>query len=208
MKIVLLGAPGAGKGSQAVLMSSYFGIPHISTGDVFRANIKNQTEIGKFVKEFLDKGLLVPDEVVDRIVAERLVLDDCSKGFILDGYPRTIRQAEALFNITELDFVIVINVDYSVIVKRISGRRMCSCGATYNTTTYSQDICAKCGKALYTREDDKEETVIKRLEVYENNTAPLLNFYEAKGLVLKIDGSETVEKTFENVKKALCNADD
>ncbi|OQC15611.1 MAG: Adenylate kinase [Firmicutes bacterium ADurb.Bin080] len=206
MNIVLLGAPGAGKGSQAVVMSAHYGIPHISTGDVLRANIKNQTEIGKYAKQFIEKGLLVPDEVVDKIVANRISEEDCKKGFILDGYPRTINQADALGGITKLDYVIVIDVDYSVIVKRISGRRMCSCGATYNTSTYDRSDCAVCGKKLFTRDDDKEETVLKRLEVYEKNTAPLLDYYSKKGLILKVDGSETVEKTFENVLKALNNA--
>ena len=207
MNIVLLGAPGAGKGSQAVVMSAHYGIPHISTGDVLRANIKNQTEIGKHAKQFIEKGLLVPDEVVDKIVADRILQEDCKKGFILDGYPRTINQAESLSRIAKLDYVIVIDVDYSVIVKRISGRRMCSCGATYNTSTYDREECAACGKKLFIRDDDKEETVLKRLEVYEKNTAPLLDYYKKKGLILKIDGSETVEKTFENVIKALNNAD-
>lgn len=206
MNIVLLGAPGAGKGSQAVVMSAYYGIPHISTGDALRANIKNGTQLGTDAKKFIEKGLLVPDEVVDKIVADRISQKDCLQGYILDGYPRTINQAEYLDKISKLDYVIVIDVDYSIIVKRISGRRMCSCGATYNTSTYSSKKCEKCGKELYTRDDDKEETVLKRLEVYEKNTAPLLSYYEKKGLIIKIDGSETVEDTFINVKKALLNA--
>lgn len=203
MKFVLLGAPGAGKGSQAVVMAEHFNIPHISTGDVFRANIKEGTEIGVLAKEYIDKGLLVPDEVVDKIVEQRIRKEDCKNGFILDGYPRTIAQAEALSKIVDIDYVIDITVDYEIIVKRISGRRMCSCGATYNTTTYSKTDCEKCGEELYQRDDDKEETVLKRIEVYEKNTAPLIDYYMKKGILLRVDGSESVKRTFENIIEVL-----
>jgi adenylate kinase len=176
---------------------------HIYQLDVFRAHLKAGTEIGKLAKSYMDKGLLVPDEVVDKIVEQRLGEPDCVNGFILDGYPRTIPQAEALSKITDLDYVIDIVVGKDIVVKRISGRRMCTCGATYNTNSYSSQLCEKCGKQLYQRDDDKEETVLKRLEVYEKNTSPLIEYYQNKGLLIQIDGSESVEKTFENLQKTL-----
>lgn len=203
MKFVLLGAPGAGKGSQAAVMADCYKIPHISTGDVFRTHLKAGTEIGVLAKSYMDKGLLVPDDVVDKIVEQRLAESDCVRGFILDGYPRTIPQAEALSKVTDLDYVVDIVVAKDIVVKRISGRRMCMCGATYNTNSYDSPLCEKCGKQLYQREDDKKETVLKRLEVYEKNTAPLIEYYQKKGLLIQIDGGESVEKTFENLQKAL-----
>lgn len=203
MKLILLGAPGAGKGSQATKISSEYGIPHISTGDVFRANITQGTELGLYAKSFIEKGELVPDEVVVDIVADRIKKDDCQKGFLLDGFPRTINQAEALGKLTDIDKVINIEVNFDLIIKRISGRRMCECGETYHITTYDKDICAKCGKALYQRKDDTEDTVQNRLDVYNKQTAPLIEYYRNKGILVDVDGNQTIQQTFEDVKEIL-----
>jgi len=201
--IVLLGAPGAGKGSQAVLISKEYGVPHISTGDIFRRNIKEQTELGKLAQSYMDRGALVPDEVVIDLVKSRLCEDDAQNGYVLDGFPRTLAQAEALDKVTHIDIAINILADYDVIVKRLSGRRVCTCGETYHTSKIGDcKTCAKCGGELFIREDDKPETVKARLEVYDKQTAPLIGYYAAKGLLVDIDGI-TIEQTFEEVKKAL-----
>jgi adenylate kinase len=182
--IILLGAPGAGKGSQATKISTAYGIPHISTGDILRRNIKEQTELGKMAKVFIDKGQLVPDEVVIGIVKSRLDEDDAKNGYILDGFPRTIAQAEALDKVASIDFVINIVVPFEVIEERLTGRRVCLCGATYHTSTLNGlDVCEKCGQKLFIRDDDKIETVKERLKVYQNQTAPLIEYYQKKGLV-------------------------
>lgn len=203
MKIILLGAPGAGKGSQATKITAEYGLPHISTGDVLRANIKSQTELGKYAKEFIDKGELVPDEVVVNIVANRIKEEDCKKGFLLDGFPRTIKQAEALDKLTDIDLVINIVVDFSLVLNRITGRRMCQCGATYHITTYDSDICEKCGSKLYQRKDDTEKTVANRLEVYKMQTEPLIEYYKNKGMLKDVDGNNTIQTTFEEIQKLL-----
>ena len=203
MKLILLGAPGAGKGSQAKKIAEDYKIAHISTGDALRANIKNGTELGKFAKEFIDKGQLVPDEVVVGIVADRIKQDDCKNGFLLDGFPRTVAQADALGKLTDIDLVIDIEVDFGVIAKRISGRRMCKCGETYHISTYKSDVCAKCGDKLYQRDDDNEETVNKRLDVYAKQTAPLIDYYKKAGKLVEIDGNDTIDAVYENVKKVL-----
>lgn len=203
MKLILLGAPGAGKGSQATKISQKYGIAHISTGDALRANIKNGTELGKFAKSFIDKGLLVPDDVVVGIVADRIKQPDCENGFLLDGFPRTIPQAEALAKLTDIDCVINIDVDFDLITARIAGRRMCACGESYHTSTYKADVCAKCGATLYQRDDDKEETVKARLAVYEKQTAPLVDYYRAGGLLVDVDGNKTIDEVFVTVSGIL-----
>ena len=203
MKIILLGAPGAGKGSQATKICEKYGIPHISTGDALRANIKNGTELGKFAKSYIDQGLLVPDEVVIGIVADRIQQDDCKKGFLLDGFPRTTHQAEELAKLTDVDYVINIDVNFDLITARIAGRRMCSCGETYHISTYKSDVCAKCGKPLYQRADDKEETVKERLAVYEKQTAPLVDFYKDGGKFVNVDGNKSIDEVFAEITKVL-----
>ena len=195
MKLILLGAPGAGKGSQATKISKEYGIAHISTGDALRANIKEGTELGKFQ--------LVPDEVVVEIVADRIGKEDCRNGFLLDGFPRTVAQAEALEKLTDIDVVINIDVDFDVITGRISGRRMCECGESYHISTYKSDVCAKCGKKLYQRADDNEETVKNRLDVYARQTAPLIDFYASRNKLVTVDGNKSIDEVFEDVKKVL-----
>ena len=197
MKLILLGAPGAGKGSQATKIAKKYEIAHISTGDALRANIKNGTELGKFAKSYIDKGLLVPDEVVVGIVADRIKEADCKNGFLLDGFPRTIAQAEALGKLTDIDFVINMTVDFDLVITRIAGRRMCSCGESYHISTYSSDVCGKCGAKLYQRDDDKEETVKARLEVYEKQTAPLVDYYRASGKLVDVDGNKSIDEVFD-----------
>lgn len=203
MRIILLGAPGAGKGSQATKIAAKYGIAHISTGDALRANIKNGTELGKFAKSFIDKGQLVPDEVVVGIVADRIKEADCVNGFLLDGFPRTIPQAEALGKLTDIDYIINIDVDFDLIAARIGGRRMCSCGESYHISTYSSDVCAKCGAKLYQRADDKEETVKERLAVYEKQTAPLVDYYKASGKLVNVDGNKSIDEVFASIVKVL-----
>lgn len=203
MKLILLGAPGAGKGSQATKISKEYGIAHISTGDALRANIKEGTELGKFAKSYIDKGQLVPDEVVVGIVADRIGKEDCRNGFLLDGFPRTVAQAEALEKLTDIDVVINIDVDFDVITGRISGRRMCECGESYHISTYKSDVCSKCGKKLYQRADDNEETVKNRLDVYARQTAPLIDFYATRNKLVTVDGNKSIDEVFEDVKKVL-----
>ncbi|MGN0768587.1 MAG: adenylate kinase [Christensenellales bacterium] len=203
MRLILLGAPGAGKGSQATKIAKEYGVAHISTGDALRANIKEGTELGKFAKSFIDKGQLVPDEVVVGIVADRIAKDDCKNGFLLDGFPRTVAQAEALEKLTDIDVVINIDVDFDVITGRISGRRMCACGESYHISTYQSDTCAKCGGNLYQRADDNEETVKNRLEVYRSQTAPLIDFYAARNKLVTVDGNKSIDAVYEDVKKVL-----
>lgn len=203
MKIILLGAPGAGKGSQATKIVSDYGIAHVSTGDALRANIKAQTELGKFAKSFIDKGQLVPDEVVVNIVADRIAKEDCKNGFLLDGFPRTVAQADALSKLTDIDYVINIDVDFGVIVKRITGRRMCVCGETYHVSTYDKDVCAKCGKPLYQRDDDNEETVKSRLDVYQKQTAPLIEYYSARNKLVTVDGNRPIDVVYRDIKDIL-----
>ena len=203
MKLILLGAPGAGKGSQAKKIAADYGVAHISTGDALRANIKNGTELGKFAKSYIDKGELVPDEVVVGIVADRIKQDDCKKGFLLDGFPRTVAQADALAKLTDIDVVVDIEVDFAVITGRISGRRMCKCGETYHISTYKSDVCAKCGEKLYQRDDDNEETVKSRLDVYAKQTAPLIDYYKKAGKLVEVDGNRTIDEVYEDVKKVL-----
>ncbi|SHO48547.1 adenylate kinase [Anaerocolumna xylanovorans] len=212
MKIIMLGAPGAGKGTQAKRIAEKFGIPHISTGDIFRANIKNGTELGNKAKVYMDQGLLVPDELVVDLVVDRLKQADCEKGYILDGFPRTIPQAEALdaalLAIGEkVDYAINVEVADNYIVERMSGRRAClNCGATYhlvNIPTKVEGICDVCGSEIVLREDDKPETVLKRLEVYHDQTQPLIDYYNKQGILKEVDGRKTMSDTFEDILKIL-----
>lgn len=203
MKLILLGAPGAGKGSQATKIASAYGIAHISTGDALRANIKAGTPLGLAAKNYVDQGKLVPDDVIIGMIAERIKEKDCGNGFLFDGFPRTIAQAEALEKLTKIDKVINLDVDFSLIMKRISGRRMCECGESYHISTYPAKDCVKCGKLLYQRADDNEATVGSRLEVYQKQTAPLIEYYRAKGLLADVDGNMPIADTFEAIKGIL-----
>ena len=212
MRLILLGPPGAGKGTQATNIVKEYGITHISTGDIFRHNIKNQTELGKKVKEFLDNGKLVPDELTIDLVWDRLSKEDCKNGFLLDGFPRTINQAKALQEGLKerglkLDKVINIDVDKNIVVKRLSGRRVCKeCGETYhieNKPTKKEGICDKCSSEVIQRADDNEITVLERIEVYEKQTFPLIDFYTDLGLILTVDGTLPIEDVFSQIKKSL-----
>lgn len=214
MKIIMLGAPGAGKGTQAQRIVTKYGIPQISTGDIFRYNIKENTELGKKLKSFVDNGKLVPDEVVVEVVVDRLKKDDCKNGYILDGFPRTIPQAKALDDIlasenSKIDFCIDVEVPYDNIINRMSGRRTCTgCGSTYNTVfspTKEENICDKCGDTTIQREDDKEEIVKNRLEVYDKETKPLIDYYKEKGNLYVIDGTKSMDEVFENICNLLGN---
>ncbi|MGN0170416.1 MAG: adenylate kinase [Lachnospiraceae bacterium] len=208
MKLIMLGAPGAGKGSQAKVLSDKYGIPHISTGDIFRANIKEGTQLGKKAKEYMDQGLLVPDELVCDLVVDRIKQDDCKKGFILDGFPRTIPQAEsldaALEQINEaMDYAVDLEVDDEVIVERMGGRRACvDCGATYhvvNMPPAKDGVCDRCGAKLVLRDDDQPETVKKRLDVYHEQTAPLIEYYRKKGILVQFDGTQKPDEVFRQI---------
>lgn len=193
MNIILLGAPGAGKGTQATRISDKYGMPHISTGDIFRENIRNQTEIGLLAKSYIDKGQLVPDEVTCKIVEERLARNDCKeKGYLLDGFPRTIAQAEALDKFTEIDAVVNIDIDFSLLMNRLCGRRVCKeCGESYHVSTLNgETTCSRCGGDLYQRKDDNPETVENRLAVYTEQTAPLIDYYKKKGIILNFVGTD------------------
>ena len=204
MKIIFLGAPGSGKGTHATRVKTELGVPHISTGDIFRENIKGGTPLGVLAKSYIDKGALVPDDVVIDIVKDRLSREDCKKGFILDGFPRTIYQAEALKSIAKIDVVINLVVDDEAIVKRVAGRRMCRCGETYNVAFLNgSTTCAKCGGELYQRDDDKEETVKSRLEVYHKETAPLIDYYRKEGLLEDVDGSKGIDAVYADIMKVL-----
>jgi len=210
MNIVLLGSPGVGKGTYAGRISKIYNIPQISTGDMFREAIKNKTEIGLKAKEYIDKGELVPDDVTIGIVDERLKQDECKNGFMLDGFPRTIVQADALSDIINIDKVLNFTASDEVIIDRLSGRRVCkSCGAIFhirNIVPKVEGVCDKCGGEVYQREDDKPESVKKRLNVYKNQTAPLIGYYNEKGILAEIDANkpfEQVDEIIADVRKAL-----
>ena len=201
MKIIMLGAPGAGKGTQAKQIADKYKIPHISTGDIFRANIKNNTELGQKAKQYMDQGLLVPDELTCDLVMDRIKQDDCKNGFILDGFPRTIPQAEALVaaldKINEkMDYAINVDVPDENIVNRMGGRRCClNCGATYHVVTIPtkvEGICDRCGSPVVLRDDDKPETVQKRLTVYHDQTQPLIDYYEKQSILKTVDGTKSI----------------
>ncbi len=212
MNLVLMGLPGAGKGTQAEKIVDKYGIPHISTGDMFRAAIKEGTELGLQAKSFMDQGALVPDEVTIGIVRERLSKDDCAKGYLLDGFPRTVAQAEALEEITssldrKINYVINIDVDQTILMERLTGRRICkSCGSTYHLVFNppKQDgVCDRCGGELYQRADDNAETVENRLQVNIAQTKPLLDFYDTKGYLRNINGQQDINKVFADLDKLL-----
>ena len=207
MKIIMLGAPGAGKGTQAKMIADKYGVPHVSTGDIFRANIKNGTELGMEAKKYMDQGLLVPDELTVRILLDRVAQDDCKNGYVLDGFPRTIPQAEVLDSeLTKLgdhiDYAINVDVPDENIVKRMSGRRAClTCGATYPPK--KEGICDVCGSELVLRDDDKPETVKNRLNVYHEQTQPLIDFYTEKGVLKTVDGTVPMEEVFAAITAIL-----
>lgn len=212
VKIIMLGAPGAGKGTQAKQIAAKYQIPHISTGDIFRANIKNGTELGKKAKEYMDQGLLVPDELTCDLVMDRIQQEDCANGFVLDGFPRTIPQAESLDAALEkinqtMDYAIDVDVPDSHIVSRMSGRRAClNCGATYHVVAIPpkrEGICDACGKELVLRDDDKPETVQKRLDVYHEQTQPLIDYYNKQGILQTVDGTQPMEDVFANIVSIL-----
>ena len=205
MKIIMLGAPGAGKGTQAKMIADKYGVPHVSTGDIFRANIKNGTELGMEAKKYMDQGLLVPDELTVKILLDRVSQPDCKNGYVLDGFPRTIPQAEvldkALAELGEsIDYAIDVDVPDENIVKRMSGRRACvSCGATYHVVHVppkKEGICDRCGSELILRDDDKPETVKNRLDVYHKQTQPLIDFYTTKGVLKTVDGTVDMQDVF------------
>ncbi|MGL5260544.1 MAG: adenylate kinase [Lachnospiraceae bacterium] len=205
MKIIMLGAPGAGKGTQAKMIADKYSVPHISTGDIFRANIKNGTELGTEAKKYMDQGLLVPDELTVKILLDRVANDDCKNGYVLDGFPRTIPQAnvldEALQNLGEkIDYAINVDVPDENIVNRMSGRRAClSCGATFHLQHVPpkvENVCDTCGNELILRDDDKPETVLNRLKVYHDQTSPLIEFYTNKGVLKTVDGTMEMQQVF------------
>lgn len=212
MKIVMLGAPGAGKGTQALNIAKEYGIPHISTGDIFRANIKNQTELGMKAKEYMDKGALVPDEVTIGMLLSRIEEDDCKNGFVLDGFPRTIPQADSLKKAlsdknTKIDFAVDIEVPDEDIINRMSGRRACTkCGGTYHIVfnpPKQEGICDNCGSELVQRADDKPETVLERLKTYHELTQPLIDFYKQENVLVEVDGTKKPSEVLEDILGAL-----
>ena len=212
MKIVMLGAPGAGKGTQAIKIADKYDIPHISTGDIFRANIKGGTELGQKAKSYIDKGELVPDEVTIGMLLDRIAQDDCKNGYVLDGFPRTIPQAESLTEALksqgdQIDFALNIDVPDEAIIERMSGRRACpKCGATYHivyAAPKTENICDKCGTELIIRSDDKPETVKDRLNVYHQQTEPLIAYYKAAGVLREVNGTQELPKVFEDVVAIL-----
>ncbi|HJB87270.1 MAG TPA: adenylate kinase [Candidatus Dorea faecigallinarum] len=212
MKVVMLGAPGAGKGTQAKRIAAKYSIPHISTGDIFRANIKNGTELGKKAKTYMDQGLLVPDELVVDLVVDRVNQEDCANGYVLDGFPRTIPQAEALTKALagqgqKLDYAIDVDVPDENIVRRMGGRRACvGCGATYHleyAPPKQEGICDTCGGELILRDDDKPETVTKRLGVYHEQTQPLIDYYTNAGILKRVDGTVDIDEVFQAITEIL-----
>ena len=212
MKIVMLGAPGAGKGTQAIKIADKYDIPHISTGDIFRANIKGGTELGQKAKSYIDKGELVPDQVTIGMLLDRIAQDDCKNGYVLDGFPRTIPQAESLTEALKsqgdkIDFALNIDVPDEAIIERMSGRRACpKCGATYHivyAAPKTENICDKCGTELIIRSDDKPETVKDRLNVYHQQTEPLIAYYKAAGVLREVNGTQELPKVFEDVVAIL-----
>ena len=212
MKIVMLGAPGAGKGTQAIKIADKYDIPHISTGDIFRANIKGGTELRQKAKSYIDKGELVPDEVTIGMLLDRIAQDDCKNGYVLDGFPRTIPQAESLTEALksqgdQIDFALNIDVPDEAIIERMSGRRACpKCGATYHivyAAPKTENICDKCGTELIIRSDDKPETVKDRLNVYHQQTEPLIAYYKTAGVLREVDGTQELPKVFEDVVAIL-----
>ncbi len=212
MKIIMLGAPGAGKGTQAKMIAQRYGIPHVSTGDIFRANIKNGTKLGAEAKQYMDQGLLVPDELTVKILLDRVAQEDCAKGYVLDGFPRTIPQAQVLDEALEkqnekIDYAVNVDVPDENIVKRMSGRRAClKCGATFHNEHIppkQEGICDSCGSQLVLRDDDRQETVQNRLKVYHDQTQPLIDYYEKKGILKSVDGTVDMQDVFHAISNVL-----
>ena len=212
MKVIMLGAPGAGKGTQAKMIAEKFGIPHISTGDIFRANIQKGTELGAEAKKYMDQGLLVPDELTVKILLDRVAQEDCAGGYVLDGFPRTIPQAKVLDEALEklgekIDYAVDVDVADEHIVKRMSGRRAClKCGATYHVEHIpprQEGVCDSCGSDLVLRDDDKPETVMNRLKVYHDQTQPLIEYYGQKGILRKVDGTMEMQDVFHAIVDLL-----
>lgn len=212
MKIVMLGAPGAGKGTQAKMIADKYGVPHVSTGDIFRANIKEGTDLGKEAKSYMDKGLLVPDELTVKILLDRVSKEDCANGYVLDGFPRTIPQAEVLDEALsklgdKIDYAINVDVPDENIITRMSGRRAClKCGATYHIEHIppkKEGICDRCGSELILRDDDKPETVKNRLDVYHKQTQPLIDFYQNKNVLKSVDGTQDMKDVFASIVNIL-----
>ena len=204
MKIIMLGAPGAGKGTQAAMIAEEFKVPHISTGDILRRNMKEGTPLGLKAKAFVESGGLVPDEVVIGLVEDRLSQEDCKNGYILDGFPRTIAQAEALDKVARIDLAINIDVPFETIIDRLGGRRVCVCGETYHVSMLNgETTCKRCGKELFIRDDDKPETVKNRLKVYSDQTQPLIDYYRSQNKVVDIKANGTKEEIFADIKKVL-----
>ena len=212
MRIIMLGAPGAGKGTQAKKIAAKYGIPHISTGDIFRANIKNGTELGMKAKSYMDQGQLVPDDVTIGMLLDRISQEDCAEGYVLDGFPRTIPQAESLTKALEergesMDYAINVDVPDQAIVTRMAGRRAClACGATYHivyNAPKKENVCDVCGEGLVLRDDDKPETVQKRLTVYHDQTKPLIDYYGKAGILVTVDGTQDLNKVFEDIVSVL-----
>lgn len=202
--IILLGAPGAGKGTQAAMIAEEFKVPHISTGDILRRNMKEGTPLGLKAKAFVESGGLVPDEVVIGLVEDRLSQEDCKNGYILDGFPRTIAQAEALDKVARIDLAINIDVPFETIIYRLGGRRVCVCGETYHVSMLNgETTCKRCGKELFVRDDDKPETVKNRLKVYSDQTQPLIDYYRSQNKVVDIKANGTKEEIFADIKKVL-----
>ena len=202
--IILLGAPGAGKGTQAAMIAEEFKVPHISTGDILRRNMKEGTPLGLKAKAFVESGGLVPDEVVIGLVEDRLSQDDCKNGYILDGFPRTIAQAEALDKVARIDLAINIDVPFETIIDRLGGKRVCVCGETYHVSMLNgETTCKRCGKELFIRDDDKPETVKNRLKVYSDQTQPLIDYYRSQNKVVDIEANGTKEEIFADIKKVL-----
>lgn len=212
MKLIMLGAPGAGKGTQAKMIAQRYRIPHISTGDIFRANIKGGTELGKKAKSYMDQGLLVPDEITISMLMDRIQENDCTGGYVLDGFPRTIPQAESLTKALKemgeaVDYAVNVDVPDEAIITRMSGRRACvNCGATYHIVynpPKKEGICDICGEELVLRDDDKPETVKKRLAVYHDQTQPLIEYYKGQGALAEVDGTQKLEQVFQDITKVL-----
>ena len=212
MKIIMLGAPGAGKGTQAKMIADKYAVPHVSTGDIFRANIKEGTELGKEAKKYMDQGLLVPDELTVKILLDRVAKEDCANGYVLDGFPRTIPQAECLDAALAakgeaIDYAVDVDVPDENIINRMSGRRACvACGATYHIVhipTKVEGVCDRCGESLILRDDDKPETVKKRLDVYHAQTQPLIDYYTSKNVLKTVDGTQDMEAVFQAIVDIL-----
>ena len=204
MKLIFLGPPGAGKGTQAERVCEAMSIAHISTGDMLRAEMREGTELGLAAKSLIERGELVGDDVIIGMVKNRVTKPDCKNGFLLDGFPRTVAQADALAGISDIDYAVDIEVPSERLVARISGRRMCpDCGAAYHVSTHAEPTCSKCGATLYQRDDDKEETVMNRLKVYERSTAPLIAYYQNRGILKVIDGDQPVDDVLKAVLEAI-----